>query len=238
MLFGQTKYYGIALPLLILIFYCACGKIAEPNIEYDVDGIHDVSIVENGNVRVMLNVNPKSKKSELVTLSLSGLPSGVSYSFNNTVGEPPFSTELYIKDDSSKGGDYQVQLLSNSASGKNHSYDFKLTTADKSCAKKISGMYQATAICRDNTGDILNRLEVTPDSSNINMLHFVWRGKIMNLIINCNKNQVTLPAQTIDNYKISGSGYIDANYSIINFDYIERHNNGDTVSCNMHMVKL
>lgn len=219
------------------LFLCSCDKIAAPFIDYNIEGIYDLSIGENDNVRLNLEIIPQSSKTELVTLSVTGLPSGVSYSFNNTVGEPPFSTELYIKDDSSQGGTQDIELLAISASGKTKSYSFKLTTAEKSCTKKIAGLFQATSICRNNTGDILNRLEVVTDSTDISMLHFVWRGKLIDLIVNCNKNLVTLPMQTINNYKISGSGYIDANYTIINFDYTERHNNGDTVSCNMHMIK-
>lgn len=231
------KKSGITILIAFALTICSCTKVTKSKVDHTVTGIENVILPENGSERLNLSINTESKRSEQISLSISGLPEGITANFNNTTGQPPFDTELYMRDDSSKAGSYDVEIISSGVSGTVHNHKFTLTTVEKTCAKKIAGKFRSTTFCRVNRGQVLGLVDIYVDPNNLSQLNFKWNNETMVLIVNCGTSEIILPSQKLDNYTISGTGKVDQNYSVINFDYIEEHPSGDTISCNMHMIK-
>lgn len=230
------RSFTIILFTTLIIIINGCDKPQEAA-DFTITGIRDVSLTENGNESIELKVEQISAKAEQVTLTAEGVPDGITASFNKVTDKPPFGVSLYLKDDSSKKGAYPITLKARSASGIEKSYSFNITTVDKTCAIKASGLYQATSICRDGKGLIFNNFYFWNDSTDLTRLYFYWNQQQAYALVNCNRNLITIPVQTVGNYKIYGQGYIDQNYTVINIDYTQKFNNGDTVSCNAHFIK-
>lgn len=222
---------AIAVFLLIGILIISCNKAEDPKIDFNINGLADVTLDENGSVVKNLTIEHLNGPAEQVTLTIDGLPDGISASFNISTGQPPFDATLYIKDDSSKGDIYEVNVLARSASGIEHAYPFKITTLQKTCTKKASGLYEGTSTCRDGQGQIYNYINFEEDSVSKDRLYFVWQQNPLYVDVNCNTKQLTMPLQTSGDHKISGDGYLTENYTVIRLNYIEWDNNGDSISC-------
>lgn len=221
----------------ICLIILSCGKEKNAPTDFKINGINDIVLEENGSQVLDLNVELLSTNAEQVTLTTKNVPEGLTLSFNRTTDKPPFDATLHIKDDSTKGGVYNISLVGTSATGLMHSYDFTITTSEKTCAKKASGLYHGTSTCRDGNGLIFGDMYFSVDSNNKDKLFFIWNNTAVYGIVNCNRNLITIPLQSVGTYKFSGEGYLDKNYTLIDFDYIERYSNGDTISCNAYFVK-
>jgi|GEM_PF-5891884 len=227
----------IALIICTCLFILSCDKNEGPATDFKINGVNDVMLGENGSGVLELNVELLSNNAEQVTLSIANVPPGVSQNFNRTTDKPPFTTSLYIKDDSSQAGDHIVTLTGTSATGVEHSYNFTITTLEKTCAKKASGLYYGTSLCRDGDGLVFNNFYFLSDSNDKNKLFFTWNQKPVYALINCNKNKFTIPLQDVGAFKLNGEGKLDQNYTTIDFAYTERYDNGDTITCNAFFYK-
>lgn len=234
---NTTIRYFLTITACTLLVWMSCKKPEAPAIDYSISGVKDVSLSENGSETIPLDIKLLTSNAEQVTLSVAGLPTGVSASFNLTTGEPPFKSNLYIKDDSSTGGSYDITLNAKSATGIAHDYSFKLNTLPKTCAAKLSGLYTGTNICKDGNGQGFNTIEFKQDDEDKDKMYFLWNKSLLYIIINCNKNLVTLPLQTFEDRKIQGSGYVDQNYSVISFNFTEYLKNGDSINCDGYYFK-
>ena len=228
-------------PVMVLIFcalaFGACKKPFVSNTDFEVTGVRDVSLAENGGDAMSLNISQLSGTAELVTLSVSGLPEGVSIGFNPATAMPDFQSSLLLKDDSSAGGTYNITLTARAAHGKERKYKFTLTTLDKTCAKKLAGVYHCTYYRRTGTGAIIDNFTFYEDPTDKDKLLFRWNDHDAELVVNCNKNRLTIPYQDVGKFKIIGDGFFEDNYQVIDFDYMERHDNGDTISCAAHFIR-
>lgn len=231
--------------LLAALFFMLCGslilfscnKTEEPDIDFSVSGLTDVLLSENGSEELVLNVDLKQGSPEQVTLSVEGLPDGVSASFNTTTGQPNFESKLFIKDDSSSGGVYDVTLMATSASGVAHPYNFKLTTLEKTCAEKLSDIYLCTITYKNGGGKIFNNLKVSEDDLVHDKMNFIWGGDLLYINVDCNTNKVTMPLQYTADASVRGDGYVDEDYSVIRINYTEYYDNGDSVGCIAYFKK-
>lgn len=233
----MSRNLKLILASTVAFFFCAimvlsCSKPEEPALDFRIDGLKNVVLDENGSEVVPLSIMLVSGTPEQITLSIEGLPDGVSASFNISTGSPNFDVELYIKDDSSYSGTKEVTLKAKSASGVIHPYTFKVTTLEKTCTKKATGLYEGTSTCRDGNGQIYGNINFLEDPDRNDRLYFVWQQSALHLDVNCNTKRFTLPLQTFGDIKISGDGYLDENYTLIRIDYKEWHSNGDTITCN------
>lgn len=221
----------------ISTFIFSCGKNEGPSTDFSINGLQDIDLEENGSEVVDVTIELKSPNAEQVTLSLEGVPEGLSLSFNRITDKPTFTVKLYVRDDSSKGGIYPITVRARSAKGTEHTQTFNVTTHDKTCILKASGYYHGTCICKDGTGLIFNNMHFLPGGEDEKKLVFLWQDAVIYAIIDCNKNRLTIPQQSTSNYTIVGEGYLDRNYTIINFDYKQYHRNGNVVDCNAHFIK-
>ncbi|MCB9047156.1 MAG: hypothetical protein H6550_13570 [Chitinophagales bacterium] len=233
---GTFRYFFITLSICLVV--ASCGKKEEPPIEFKINGIKNITIQENGAEELTLDVELVSNNSEQITLSLENMPEGISPNFNRTTDKPPFTASLYLKDDSSKGGEYHPVLKGVSATGVEKSYEFTITTFEKTCALKAAGLYHGTSTCRNGTGENSDANNFVVDPNDKSKLYFTWwNGQTVYCTVNCNKKQIIIPKQYVGTYTLSGEGFMDQNYTIIDFDYTQRFSNGDTLSCYAHFFK-
>lgn len=233
----KNRYFTLLSLVCAGTIIASCNKPAPPPISFSITGFKDVALAENGSEIVPVKVILEGGTNEQVTLSVEGLPTGVSAYFTVETNKPDFTSNLYLKDDSSKGGNYTVTLKGTSGEGVVKEYPFLLTTLDKTCAKKTSGFYNGTTTRRTGNGDVFTNYNFWLDPVNADRLLFKVNNDTVHMILNCNKNQLTIPRQDVGSYKIQGYGFIDQNYTIIDFYYLESHNNGDTISCDSRFTK-
>ncbi|MBW7914407.1 MAG: hypothetical protein H3C54_12115 [Taibaiella sp.] len=219
----------------MLIF--SCGKDQGPTTEFSINGLSDIDLPESSSMVVDVTIEQESPVAEQVTLSVSGAPEGLTVNFNRATDKPTFTAKLYIKDDSTEGGVYPITVKARSAKGVEHATTINVTTHDKTCIAKAVGYYRGTSICQDGSGLIFNNMQFHPDPDDPTKLVFLWQDAVIYAIVNCNKNRLTIPLQSTGNYTIMGEGYLDKNYTIINFDYTQHHRNGKEVKCNAHFIK-
>ena len=234
----MQKYFTLAtISAFCILAFAACKKPFVSNTKFEVTGVQNMSLAENGGAAMALEVNQISGEAELVTLSVSGLPEGVSVGFNPATAMPGFRSTMQLKDDSSAGGTYNITLTARAAHGREQQYKFTLTTLDKTCAKKLAGTYHCTYYRRTGTGGILDNFTFYEDPTDKDKLLFRWNDHDAELVVNCNKNRLTIPYQDVGKFKIIGNGFFEDNYQVIDFDYMERHDNGDTISCAAHFIR-
>ena len=216
----------------------SCKKEETHAMDFTIDGVHDVALEENGLSVLDIHLEPTTATSEQVSLSVEGVPQGLNLTFNRITDKPPFTVKLYIRDDSAAAGTYPITLYARSANGLLHTVKFSVTAAEKTCAKKSSGLYHGTAFCRNGTGAIFGSINFLTDSANKNMLVFYWKNAVTYAVVDCNSSLLTIPLQSMGTHSIYGNGYIDQKNTVINFDYVELHRNGDSIKCNVHFIKL
>lgn len=226
---------GLVIAICLLVF--SCGKKVAPSTEFSINGLYDIDIPENGSLILDVTIELKSENAEQVTLSVEGAPEGLALEFNRSTDLPTFTAKLYIKDDSSNGGVYPITVKARSAKGVEHATKFNITTHDKTCIAKAAGLYRGTSICKDGSGLIFNNMQFLTDPDDDKKLVFLWQDAVIYANVNCNKNRLTIPLQSTGNYTIMGEGYLDKNYTIINFDYKQHHRNGKIVECNAHFIR-
>lgn len=225
--------FNVAFGIMTVCGVClsACQKPTPTPIDFEIDGVHDITLAENGSELLPVSIHRISGIEEQIQLSIMGLPDGVSASYGTATSSPDFETQLYIKDDSSFGGVNNVTVIGTSSSGVVKTYEFKLTTMPKTCTKKATGLYEGTVTCVNGTGQIYGNVNFAEDTATHNKLYFVLKNAGLYLDVNCNTNQVVLPTQRVGNHVVYGEGMLDENYSTIRLRYVERYNNGDTFSC-------
>lgn len=232
-----VKKWQWSIAICMFLFIFSCGKDKGPSTEFSIIGLHDIDLPESSSLVVDVTIEQQSPVAEQVTLSASGAPEGLTMNFNRTTDKPTFTVKLYIKDDSTEGGTYPITVEAISAKGVKHITTFNITTHNKTCIEKASGYYRGTSICQDGSGLIFNNMHFLTDSADNTKLVFLWQDAVVYAIVNCNKNRLTIPLQSTGNYTITGEGYLDRNYTVINFDYKQHHRNGKVVECNAHFIK-
>jgi hypothetical protein len=120
----------LILPLLIF----SCSKSSDDNNNSPgngnpliINGVHDVAFDVDGNAGLQLSVQLLAAKLEPVTLSITGLPSGLTADIQPTSGTPPFTTAVaFTRDTSLAPGTYPIKLVGTSATY-SRTYDMSVT---------------------------------------------------------------------------------------------------------------
>ena len=89
---------------------------------------------------------------ENLTLSLSGLPDGITASISPKTGTPPYTATVTFADSSAMAGTYSVKLLVHSTTSGDNSYSFVLTVTGTTVTLcSVAGTYlNGTAACTAN----------------------------------------------------------------------------------------
>lgn len=125
-----------------------------PTPAFAIDGVRDVKIDESATSNVLtLLVNRTGSRQEPVALSVTGLPKGITATFDPANGTPNYTSKLtFSYDYSGTGGTYPVKLIGTSDSGKKE-YTFNIVLPTLPANGWVIGTknVNATSFGRDST---------------------------------------------------------------------------------------
>jgi hypothetical protein len=212
----KTNYVPVTAGMLFLVCaigYASCKKsYTQAKPDYVVLGVHTTTLVNTGGmigtgntISLALNVNYVAQSNaaqELVTLSVSGLPAGITMDTTwITTGYPSFATTLTLYDTTAAGasiGSYIVTLTVTGASTGKKTFPFTLKISNAPpCTSTIVGKYyNCYTIC---TGipftDSVYNDPTTPNK--VWFANFNNTGSAVYGTLNCSTMQLTIPSQTI-----------------------------------------
>ena len=173
-----------------------------------------------------LEVKYNDSAQQMVTLSLSTLPAGITIdSLWNNSGYPTFSTTLSFYDTSAAGaspGAYNMTLTAVSASGVTKTYPFKMIIKpEPSCTSMVTGKYVMCVNECNSTGYYTD--SVYADPTVVNKVWFTNLGNTGQKVyanLECNLSELIIPAQTAGGYTFSGSGNINTSGFVNMYVYI------------------
>ena len=109
---------NLFLPLLLLLMFSlfSCKKETE-TFDYNVNGINNLATNRGETKTITVDVSKTQGPPEEVTISLQGVPNGVTAAIETRQGLPDFTTPIsFIISPSTDTGSYQVTLIATSAS--------------------------------------------------------------------------------------------------------------------------
>lgn len=198
----------IALLSLLILAMLGCKKDSKTDnaMQYSINGISDVTF-KSAKQSIAISITHVSGPQEAVNLSVTGMPTGISYTLSTTSGTPSFSTIFEISRTSNvTKGIYPIKFTSTTAAGVAKSVDFKLIV-ESSCAEALEGKY-------DDMSDPSNPYEytVSTKSDNPNRLYFYQKGSLTPdyyADVDCTTGVITIPNQPINGstlQSVSGTG--------------------------------
>ncbi len=192
------------------------------DLQYTIDNVKDVSVERIGESLQNININRVSGKAEDVSLSVMGLPAGVSAYFDPSPSKPSFTTTLTIKSNRTTVGTYLLTIRGSSLTSGFTDKKFTLTILPYSnVALGMEGKYKESGLCMPggNVSDTVNVVAVTSVSNKVT-IKGIWSGVWANAVDAdldpVNKTLFILP-QTVNGVTISGSGTFDENVMIIGY---------------------
>lgn len=212
---NSTRSVYFLLAIVACISFLSCGKdkppvVTNPNpFAFDLSGVRSLNIENNGKDSIRLNITRKSGTSEKITLSLEGLPSGISYAINPSEGLPPFSPMIVISASNAPLSTYPVTLKATTSSGTTP-YSFSITTfkEDIECIPGLVGSYSADEDCQGSpVHNYTATVETNPNNKKgIVIKNFANVGIDVKATVICGSNSLIIEEQQIGDYNISGSG--------------------------------
>ena len=146
---------------------------------------------------------------EPVSLSISGLPAGVTSTFTPGSGTPTFSSILTLAATNAVKGTYPIKIKGTSNTlSKEYSFNLVVT---QSCAEQRVGMYSSTSSCDTGIAD-LQVVAVTGFGNKIDIFDPLDTTQTaVRAELNCDGNTLTVPLQTNNGLTYEGSGSFSAN---------------------------
>lgn len=135
---------ALLLSLLSAILLLACSK-EEKKAEdsFIVNGISDLSLAKDTEIYLPLEIKHVAGTQEKVTITVEGLPSGVTAEATPQSGTPTYVTSVrfHASEDAIEGSK-QIRIKAAGASGATKTYDFALNvTRQINCGTKLIGTY-------------------------------------------------------------------------------------------------
>jgi hypothetical protein len=181
---------------------------------------------------------------ENLTLSLSGLPDGLTGTINPRTGTPPYGASIVLTDSNAAAGTYSVKLLVHSTTSGDNYYPFTVTVSgtpvNNNCS--IAGYYMnSTAACSVNGSyDFVET--VTNDSmvaGRVMFHNFASMGYSVYGYVDCANSTITIPAQSLPNFlTLSGGGsFMSDSTKTIWVNYTTTTQAGDTSHCSVTLMQ-
>ncbi|MBS1688740.1 MAG: hypothetical protein JSS96_08445 [Bacteroidetes bacterium] len=215
--------------LLLFMLFCialsSCTKDDNKSNQpttYRIDNITDQQIgYSAGSVAYLqLSVGYVGPIQENVSLSLSGLPAGVTADTNSHSGIPSYSTVFYLMNDgTAKPGTYTVTLNCKGDKTGNKSYTFKIKVLPPpQCTSTVAGTWAIGTDCLGNT--FSDNIEVDPSTYNrIIFSNFADLSLSVYADLDCNTGTFTIPRQGFAGHVYYGNGYFSSGY--IQYSYVD-----------------
>lgn len=157
----MRKTYFICLLFTVLTLACKKDK-AGKDFTYNVNGVHNISIAAGKQDTVQLQVVTSGGTPENLSVSVAGMPSGVSASYSATSGTPNFSTTISFSVGSAVSpGNYPLQIVFKGEKTGDKTLDMNLNVTQAIPAYTIQGLHDVTI--QQGTDDELS-LSITATS--------------------------------------------------------------------------
>lgn len=214
------------LAVLCFISWAACKKTTtSPPVKspfsFEVSGVKDLFVETNGADSMTLNIERTLGTSQKVTLSIEGLPQGVTAVFNPNNGLPPFTPTVKLIAKDAVEGSYTVTLkASNDVAGEQtHEFLLKVSKPVPDCIPSLLGSYTGSELCESTTvpAYIATVERVENKENSILITNFGNLKVNIEVRVNCSANRLTIPQQTVDNTTVIGTGSIVGNRLKINY---------------------
>lgn len=247
LLITVTLFFGIS--------FNSCTKTEDKDVfvePYIVQGIADLELKKGfqgyAYAQLPILIDYKNSKQEKVSLSLEGVPPGISYTVTPTSGYAPFNAFITLYDTAATAGDYTLRLKTQTASTDERTFDFNLKVwPTPDCVEALIGTYNTGGSgCYPFYSYTSNITRKSPGSSAIVFENFLNTALNLEGIVSCKNASITIEKQTFTysnvNYEISGSGYYStiSGITISNISLnllLKNLSNNYTSSCNLSLFR-
>ena len=220
------KKTGLLIAVALFAFvFIKCKKSSDsPKLTYIVNGFTDVNVRQYADTTFYLPVivEFQSGTQEPVTLTPSGMPTGITASPTTISGTPTYNTVIQFNVKNVAPGSYPVTITSSSASTSKKSYTFNvIVNASPDCASILVGSYKAKNACAptiDTNGFNANIIT----TGNANQLYIPLDALDVYVDVNCSAGTLTIVPRSTSYYSISnGTGTITSNTIVLNYTIVE-----------------
>jgi hypothetical protein len=188
-----------------------------------INGITDVTFTNGSNYSVSLPITVQYEDStqETVSLSLTGLPTGVT--MDTTIirtGIPTFSTVITLSDTLSAGlnpGSYSVNLVAEGSKSGTKTYPFNIIAVSPASCTSNSNVLGNYSYCFSSSLSSTYVDSITADPLITNK---VWFGNVYGKGVrlfgyyDCNTKNITIPTQVAAGVTYLGSGNLSGSHYI------------------------
>lgn len=212
--------------LLFMLFCIALSSCKKDNnstlpTTYRVDNITDMQLqyYPGSSTYLQYSVNYVGPIQETVTLSLSGLPAGISTDTESHTGVPSFNTTFIITNDgTAKAGTYTVTLncVGSKTGAKSYTFKLKVLPAPQ-CTSTVTGTYTNGNDCMGNYFSDNVVVDPAGASNRIYFNNFANLGVRVYADLTCMNNTLTIPRQYIGGHMYRGSGNFYSGYIYYNY---------------------
>lgn len=190
-------------------------------------------------VNVVIAEGTNGTAQEEVSISVSGLPPGITYTVSPLKGTPTYNAQIMFHTSASVDeGVYNIKVLGSTPSGATKVVDAKLTVLPvENCAAARAGLYNVLDACTTGTYNYMSQVTtVTGNADVVYINNFADLGTSISVMVtlDCADNTLTIPSQTLGLFTISGSGTFTNNQITLNYTVASASQNE---SCTMTMTK-
>jgi hypothetical protein len=212
-----------------------------PTSQVRVDGLADVNVARGRTTTQAISISTTGTQ-EATTLSLRGLPAGVTAALSTTSGTPTFTCTITFTAEASAiiGTASTVTLTATTPDGLKKEYTFKVTVvAPTECTNELTGVHNATNSCGGPSYSVI----ITPHPNNVNtrvdLDNLSNNGMDCYADLDCGARTLIIPSQaSVNGWFISGTGSWTTTQMQVSVTY--KYSNGTLVSGNVctHTISL
>ena len=216
---------------LILLAFCAavvsCQKTVKIPVSYTVESAQgtafpDIFVPDAGTydlgawVKFLTGTNEDS-----VSITLKGLPADVVVEKDTIKGLPSYVGHFMLHTTAAVHASYQLTIIAYAThSTETKTYNFKMTVISADCARGLLGDYSGLNTCtgRNYNYPVTVGGTGTPNTMNISNFGGYGANTLTNVVINCDKDSLTIPSQNIGNGTVlQGKGFYTASKITISY---------------------
>ena len=207
--------------ILMAFVFIKCKKSPDsPKLTYIVNGFTDVNVRQYADTTFFLPVTVEFQNGtqEPVSLTPSGMPSGITASPTTISGTPTYSTVIQFNVMDVAPGTYPVTITSSSASTSKKAYTFNvIVRSSPNCTDILEGLYKARDASSPYLDSSVYNSYVTT-STNANQLYIGLYDMHVNFDVNCSIGTLTMEnANTAYYHFTNGSGTFTGSTMVLNY---------------------